>query len=233
MRLWGETVRRVAGDRQGLTILDLGSGTGRFSSLLADEFAAHVIGVEPSDKMRAVAEAECVHPRVRFLKGTAENIPLDDDACDLAWMSQVVHHLTDLDAAAREFRRVIKQTGMLLIRNNFKGRLDGCCRYYDFFPAGLAVDEARHPTVERVRECFERNGFRLARFETLEQMEARSLKEYCERIRLRTYSTFELISEEEFEPGLAALEAAAAQEQQPEPVMGVIDLLVLQRESTG
>jgi ubiquinone/menaquinone biosynthesis C-methylase UbiE len=230
MRLWRETVRRVVGNRNGLTILDLGSGTGRFSSLLADKFEAHVVGVEPSDKMRAVAEAECRHPKVCFLKGAAEDIPLPNDSCDVAWLSQIVHHLTDLDAAAKELRRVVRPFGLVIFRSNFKGRLDGSCRYYDFFPAGLAVDEARHPTVEHVEECFEQNGFVRTSFETIEQIEARSLKEYAERIALRTYSTFELISDEEYEAGLAALRAEAFREQQPQPVMAKVDLLVFQRD---
>lgn len=230
MRLWRETLRRVVGHRNDLTILDLGSGTGRFSSLLADEFDAHVVGVEPSDRMRSVAEAECRHRKVRFVQGAAERIPLEDDSCDLAWLSQIVHHLTDLDAAAQELRRVVKPSGQVIIRGNFKGRLNGSSRYYDFFPAGLAADEARYPTVEHVVECFEQSGFHLASFETIEQMEARSLTEYAERIRLRTYSTFELISDEEYEAGLAALTAAASRETRAQPVMGNLDLLVFQRE---
>lgn len=229
LKLWRQAVRRVLRGGSGQTILDLGSGTGRFSALLADEFDAQVVGVEPSDKMRAVAEAECRHPGVRFVKGAAESIPLDDDSCDAAWLSQVAHHISDLDAAAGELRRVVDDAGPVLIRGNFKGRLNGSARYYDFFPAGLAADEARHPTVEQIERCFAGHGFPLAACETIEQVEARSLKNYAERIRLRTYSTFELISDREFEAGLAALEAAASRETQPRPVTGKVDLLVFQQ----
>lgn len=227
--LWRMALRRFVGDRGGMTILDLGSGTGRFSPLLADAFDSQVVGVEPSDKMRAVAEAECQHPRVRFLAGAAEHIPMPDGSCDLAWMSQVIHHLPDFDAAARELARVIKPSGLLFVRNNFKGRLDGCCLYYKYFPAGLVADEARHPTVESIEENFAPHGFGRVAFEMIKQMEARSLREYAQRVGLRPYSTFELISDEEFEAGLAALQAAAAQEQAPQPVMGTVDLLVLRR----
>lgn len=64
MRLWRDTIRRCVGDRSGLTVLDLGSGTGRYSGVFADELDSQVIAVEPSDKMRAVAEAECTHSQV-------------------------------------------------------------------------------------------------------------------------------------------------------------------------
>ena len=228
MQLWRKTVRRCIGDRSGLNILDLGSGTGRFSCDLANEFDSHVVGVEPSDKMREVAESECQHPNVRFLKGSAEHIPLTDESCDAAWLSQVVHHIPDIDLAAAELRRVVRESGLVIFRSNFKGRLDGFCHYYNFFPTGLAVDEARHPTVQYVEQCFDRHGFRLVTFETVEQMEAGSLSEYAERIRRRTYSTFELIPQIDFDEGLRALQQATQAETADQPVMSKVDLLVFE-----
>ncbi len=228
MRQWRELIRRAVGDRQVRTILDLGCGTARFSELLADEFDAHVIGVEPSDKMRAVAETTCRHPQVHFLKGAAEQVPLADESCDLAWLSQITHHVADLEAMARELRRVLRSSGRIVIRGNFQGRLAGFCRFYDFFPTALAVDEARHPSLDRIAHCFHQQGFRRTVCETVEQMEARSLSEYAARIRLRTYSTFELIPAAEFEQGLAALELAARQAGE-QPVPGKLDLLVFER----
>jgi len=228
MQLWRDTLRRLIAGQAHSTILDLGSGTGRFSSLWADEFDAQVIGVEPSDKMRQTAESEHHHPNVRFLKGSAEHIPLDADSCDVAWLSQISHHLPDLGAAASELRRVIRPSGRVVIRNNFQGRLDGFCRYYEFFPSGLGVDEPRHPSINDMEEAFRQQGFQLVAVETVEQMEASSMKEYAERIGLRTYSTFELISDEEYNAGLASVQAAAADEKQPQPVMAKIDLLVFE-----
>ena len=117
----------------------------------------------------------------------------------------------------------------ILIRSNFKGRLKGFARFYEFFPAGLVIDEARHPSVEQVQRIFESQGFRFDRFETVEQLVSLSLKEYAERIQLRTYSTFELMSEKEIKDGMRALDTAAQSEDKPKPVMAKLDLLVLQR----
>ena len=55
--LWMEVAGRYLGEARELTILDLGCGTGRFSPLLAEAFGSDVVGVEPADKMRAVAAA--------------------------------------------------------------------------------------------------------------------------------------------------------------------------------
>jgi ubiquinone/menaquinone biosynthesis C-methylase UbiE len=59
-------------------IVDLGSGTGRFTTALSEAFAAQVLGVEPAANMRATAEAKPHPARVRFVQGQAESIPLVD-----------------------------------------------------------------------------------------------------------------------------------------------------------
>jgi ubiquinone/menaquinone biosynthesis C-methylase UbiE len=72
--LWMEYLSRYVSKDSPITFLDLGSGTGRFSKVIADRFDCRVIGIEPSDKMRVKAE-QCIHDgRIRFLKGDASII---------------------------------------------------------------------------------------------------------------------------------------------------------------
>ena len=148
----------------------------------------------------------------------------------MAWLSQVIHHLPDIEAAARELARVVCEEGLVVVRNNFKGRLQNSCRYYEFFPTGLIADERRFPTLDHVQSCFEMSGFRRFSLRVVEQTEADSLREYAARVGLRTYSTFELLSEQDYSDGIARLERAAALEQNPQCVTAKIDLLVFQRE---
>ncbi len=229
MLIWRTKIRHYLADRTGLNVLDLGSGTGRFSVTLAEALDADVVGVEPADAMRSVALREVQHPRVRFLAGTADQIPLDSASCDAAWLSQMLHHVPDIPAAAAEVQRVMRSGGRVLIRNGFQGRLKDHCRYYQFFPTGLAVDDSRHPTIEQTTRAFEACGFRLVANDVIEQLEAPSLSAYADRIRQRAFSTFELITDSEFAAGLADLQAAADREQPPQPVMGKLDLLVFER----
>ena len=63
-----------------LPIVDIGSGAGQFAPLIARWFDVTVIGVEPSDGMRAQAEAVTNDPRVRYLAGDAEHLPLGDES---------------------------------------------------------------------------------------------------------------------------------------------------------
>jgi len=228
-RLWMDALAGHLGrERTGLTILDLGAGTGRFSTMLADAFDARVVGVEPSEKMRAEAERGSAHPRVVYREGTADALPAAEGEFDFALLSMVIHHVTDVVACVRELHRVVKPDGLVFIRNVFSGRLDGV-RHYEFFPSARAIDEARLPTVERVRDAFVAAGFELVALDTLEQEIDVSLSAHYERLKLRALSTFELISDAEFEAGLARLRAAADRETAPTPVLESIDLLTLRR----
>lgn len=49
-QMWMEAIGKHVQVGPGDTILDLGCGTGRFSSALAESFAAKVIGVDPSSR---------------------------------------------------------------------------------------------------------------------------------------------------------------------------------------
>src|SRR5215475_15565497 len=97
-------------------IVDVGCGTGRFSKPLADRFAAKVIGIDPSQSMLAVARAKPANARVEFRLAPAERLPLADCSADLVFMSMVLHHLLDKEAAARECRRILRAGGRFCMR---------------------------------------------------------------------------------------------------------------------
>jgi ubiquinone/menaquinone biosynthesis C-methylase UbiE len=230
-RLWMDAIGRyLGGPRPGLTGLDLGAGTGRFATLLADVFAAQVLAVEPSEKMRAEAERHSLHPRVMYRDGAATAIPAADAAFDFAFLSMMIHHVPDVAACARELHRVVRPDGLVFVRNVFAGRLDGI-PHYEFFPSARALDEARLPTVERVRDAFIEAGFVLTALDTLEQQIDPSLDAHYDRIKQRALSTLETIGDAEFEEGLSRMRRAADLETTPTPVLERIDLLVLQNRN--
>jgi ubiquinone/menaquinone biosynthesis C-methylase UbiE len=69
--------------RRPLSVLDLGCGAGHFTTPLADRFGGTVFAVEPSASLRQVAARSHPHPRVAYLGGRAEAIPLAAGSCDL------------------------------------------------------------------------------------------------------------------------------------------------------
>jgi SAM-dependent methyltransferase len=200
-------------------ILDLGAGTGRFSNALAETFEADVYAVEPSAGMRDQAQTK-PHDLVHIVAGKAEAIPLPDASVDLAWLSNVVHHFDDLAQAARELRRVTVDT--VLIRGAFGGV--PVPSLYRFFPGSQRIVDSM-PTMPEVIDAFQAAGFTSFRNEKIEQLLAHSLADMVPRIRMRADTALELISDDEFATGLAALEDAA--EREHGPVTDPMDLLAI------
>jgi putative AdoMet-dependent methyltransferase len=107
-------LRSGLGTLHGKRILDVGCGTGEFVRRLA-EAAAIPVGVDPSEGMRAVAQAKV--PAVRFLDGHLAATSLADGAVDAAIATYVVSHLApdEQPAAIDELLRVVATTGPIVV----------------------------------------------------------------------------------------------------------------------
>ncbi len=217
--LWMVVARRHIPEAR--LILDLGSGTGRFSAALADTYEATVVGVEPSAGMRNRAASK-PHDNVHIVAGNAESLPLADDSCDLAWLSNVTHHFDDLVAASRELRRVTSSHGSVFVRGSFAARDHPSL--YRFFPGTKEIIDSM-PSLPDTIGAFQAAGFTSFYNENVEYKIADSLAEMLPRTRKRADSALELITDEEFASGLEQLEKAAQVENGP--VIDRLDVLVL------
>jgi SAM-dependent methyltransferase len=190
-----------------------------------------VVAVEPSGGMRDQAARAHPHPGVRWVAGRAERLPLGEGVCAWAWVSTVVHHLDDLDAATAELGRVLRPGGVVLVRQAFPGRMGGVTLYERFFPAAGAslVAAGGLPSVERVSDAFAGAGFRRVALRSVAQVSAPSLAAYRDKVRLRADTGLRLLPDDQFAAGLAALDRAVAAETVPTPVVDRLDLLVLRR----
>ena len=94
-------------------ILDIGAGTGEFLSVAKND-GWQTIGVEPSDKAKAIAKSK----GVSFVEQTSE---LENQSFDVISMWHVLEHVPDLDKQIKELKRLLKPTGTLIIAvPNFK-----------------------------------------------------------------------------------------------------------------
>lgn len=225
---WLRAFRIHAGEGRIEMILDVGSGTGRFSPVLAEGFDADVVGVEPSTRMREIARTESAHPAVTYTEGSAADVPLPAGAADLALMFLVWHHVPDRSAAAAELARALAPGARLLIATTFADRLKDLL-LYRYFPRTRQIDLELFPTLAETVALFDAAGFEHTALAEVRHRSAESLAEYAERQRLRALSVYEHLTEAEYEDGIAALEAEAAAETKPRPVEADCDLLVLTR----
>ncbi|MEA2443149.1 MAG: hypothetical protein QOJ12_441, partial [Thermoleophilales bacterium] len=168
---WGAIFRRHL--PAGATIVDVGSGTGTYTALLADTLGAEVTGVEPSQGMRSVAEAEQPRPGVRYVAGRAEDLPLGDASCDGALLSNVIHHIPDLPAAAAELHRVLVPGGALLVRGALRDSLERM-PMFEYFPEALEIAIATAPSDADAIGALAEAGFEGVARERVEQPTAYS-----------------------------------------------------------
>ena len=228
---WRDAVQRHLRPSPGMTLVDVGAGTGTFARAFGDWFDIDVLAVEPSAAMRdQIART----PRIQVLEGDATALPLPDESADAAWLSLVIHHVPDLEAAAREIRRVLRSGAPVLIRQGFPDRyepsgplrLDGI-DLVRWFPE-TARTAGTFPTLAETCDAFAAAGFRQEALEQVRDTPTAGLAEFLgqvDTLRLAD-TTMRNLTEEEFLRGKDRLRRAAEAESQ-EPRSNWLDLLVL------
>jgi SAM-dependent methyltransferase len=224
---WRDAVRRHLSPSRGMTLVDIGAGTGQFAAAFSDWFGLRIVAVEPSAAMRA--QIPC-RPGIRVLEGHASALPLPDGSADGAWLSLVIHHIPDLQAAAREIRRVLRPGAPVLIRQGFPGRLDRV-ELVRWFPETARTADT-YPSVEQACQAFAAAGFSRDALEPIPEMHPASLAEFLAQADTfrRADTTMRNLTEEEFLRGKERLRRAAQDAGEipsPEPRTNWLDLLVL------
>jgi SAM-dependent methyltransferase len=203
--LWWELVELLVrlGDLRGRRVLDVGCGTGRLAAALAERFACKVWGVDASPEMLAVAR-ERVPRGVALKRAAAERLPFKEGWFERATMTLVAHHL-DRPRAFAELRRVLDAGGRVALGTFDPVSFEG---YYlnRYFPSFLEIDRARFPTAAELETDFRDAGFAEVSATVHDQRRTSSREEALAKIRGRHISTFQLISDEEYEAGLARAE---------------------------
>ena len=107
-------VQERHGLKRGMKLLDVACGTG----LVAVESAKILGGAEnitcldPSEGMLAVARTKLA---AKFVQGRAEQMPFADGSFDFLTMGYALRHVTDLETTFREYHRVLRPGGKVLI----------------------------------------------------------------------------------------------------------------------
>ena len=103
-----------AGLRPGMRVLDVACGPG-LTTQCALELAGptgYVVGLDPSSGMlREAWKAPCRN----LVQGIGEDLPFPDGTFDFVSMGYALRHVSDLRVAFREYRRVLRPGGIVLL----------------------------------------------------------------------------------------------------------------------
>lgn len=114
LRDWAMT---ALAPQPGETAVDVGSGTGAEVRRLATAVGetGRAIGVEPHPGLRAVAVERSAGTAATYLDAEATALPFDDASVDVIRCERVFQHLTDPAGAVREFARVLRPGGRVVV----------------------------------------------------------------------------------------------------------------------
>lgn len=112
-----------SGIGQGMTVLELGSGSGGFTTFVAravgQEGKVYAIDIQPGmlaqlrGKLASSENRDIENVEVR--EASAYDLPFEDGSLDLVYMVTVLPEIPNRSRALREVRRVLKSGGILAV----------------------------------------------------------------------------------------------------------------------
>ena len=140
-KLWRKRVVRIVRKLGAKHIMDMATGTGDLAIAMAKKIEGTTIyGADFSSEMLAVAKQKIEHlglsERISLTECNAENIPLEDEAVDLATVAFGVRNFEHQREALTEMKRTIRKGGHLVVlefSNPKCGFVRWCYRLYSHY----------------------------------------------------------------------------------------------------
>jgi ubiquinone/menaquinone biosynthesis C-methylase UbiE len=189
------------GNLRGRRILDVGCGPGTILGQLVRAYGVDGVGIDASPKMIEAARRETPETD-QFHVARAEELPFEDASFDAALARWVVHHI-DRPRAFGEILRVLRPGGRLVITTTDP---DAVHTHWmvPFFPSLVAIERGRFPSGDALSRELAAAGFDAIRVVPFVLERRMSRDEALEKLRGRAYSTFAVMTELEYERGVAA-----------------------------
>jgi ubiquinone/menaquinone biosynthesis C-methylase UbiE len=99
---------------EGKTVLDIASGSGYGTQLLAQS-AKHVFGVDINEKAVVYARNFFNSTNITYKVGSGTKIPLENSSVDYAITFETIEHIIEADKFISELKRVLKPKGQLIL----------------------------------------------------------------------------------------------------------------------
>jgi ubiquinone/menaquinone biosynthesis C-methylase UbiE len=107
-------LRALLPDLRGLKVLDLGCGFGWFCRWAREQGAAHVLGIDVSEKMLARARAATEDSAITYVRADMEQFELPAQSLNLVYSSLALHYVEQLSRLMSQMYRSLVPGGSLV-----------------------------------------------------------------------------------------------------------------------
>lgn len=122
-----DTLKRV-GFKEGMSLCDIGAGTGVFAFPATEMSSSDSYALEKSDDMIEVLEKRIVERQIENLKVRkveSDLLPMEDNICDIVILVTVLHHIDNKKTLVSEIKRMLRENGRLMIIEFHKNEISG------------------------------------------------------------------------------------------------------------
>lgn len=193
-----------------LRVLDVGCGTGRFFSALAErlpELQFDYVGIDVSGAMVERLKTRDLPTNVVSKLVTKREVDDMTGEFDLVLMSEVIHLFTrPIDAIAAAARCLAKR-GQIAIRTTQLGDLEER-DWYRYFPACLMLDLERHKSQQLINAALLQSDLHVRGPIRVDESTVVTGDDYVSIHDARPYSTLRQIDPLQFSAGMAAMRAS-------------------------
>jgi len=198
----------------GKKVLDLGCGTGNIAWQIKNIIDADLIGVDVSLAMLKVAKSKSLE----VVRTDIDNqqLPFRDSSFDTVIGAYVIHQIKNLNFMLSECYRVLRDGVLVLLTSSHKQIEDQHPIIKDFFPSYIDIDKSRFPDIHQIDYLLNSISFKDIKHEEVTVANIPIDHEYLQKVKNKYVSTYQLMSEGEFENGIAKLEAYIMNSNRPE-----------------
>ena len=107
-------LRALLPDLRGLNVLDLGCGFGWFCRWARRQGAAHVLGIDGSERMLARSRATTQDTAITYTRADMEHLELPPESFNIAYSSLAFHYIEHLNELMSEVYRSLVPGGSLV-----------------------------------------------------------------------------------------------------------------------
>ena len=136
-KLWRKKAIRILSKYKSDYILDVATGTGDFAIAASKLKPRKIVGFDLSEQMLNVGREKAkrlgLAEVIEFRKGDSEAMPFQDEQFDAITVAFGVRNFENLENGLKEFHRVIKKDGVIIILEFSKPRYFPMKQFYLFY----------------------------------------------------------------------------------------------------